>query len=177
MSWEEEGFELFGEGSLDRYIKKAYLRTTGYDEPEDILNMIKRELFWYNVPVDFHTLEPLKVGEDEYTVEARSYTLVENGYCQHIQDVIFTDADLIYYKVSKREHEEEDGIHEFSERVRFVFDTLHFIAVMRLKFSNDQGARIERLTIYTPEKDKYQKQFYRLLQGIGKAKDKLSKYI
>ena len=176
MSWEDEGFELFGEGSQDRYIKKAYLRTTGYDEPEDILNMIKKELFWYSVSVEFHTLEPLQIGEEEYQIEASNYIFVENGYCQHIQEVIFTDADLIYYKIVKREHEEDEGIHEFTERIRFVLDTLHFVAIMRIRHSNE-GTRIEKVRVYTPEKDKYQKQFYKILEDIGRAKDKLSKYL
>jgi len=176
MSWEDEGFELFGEGSQDRYIKKAYLRTTGYDEPEDILNMIKKELFWYSVPVEFHTLEPLQIREDEYQVEASNYIFVEKGYCQHIQEVIFTDADLIYYKIVKRKHDEDEGIHEFFERVRFILDTLHFVAIMRVKHSNE-GTRIEKVTIYTPEKDKYQDLLYKIIGDISRAKEKAGKYL
>jgi len=62
MSWEDEGYELLGKGSMDRYIRNTYVMATGEMEVEDILDIIKKELFWYQIPVEFHTLEPLKVG-------------------------------------------------------------------------------------------------------------------
>ncbi|BAA30273.1 hypothetical protein [Pyrococcus horikoshii] len=176
MSWEEEGYELLGRGSLDKYIRDTYVMATGEMEVEDILDIIKRELFWYQIPVEFHTLEPLEVGDGEYSIELSSRVLVREGYCKHIYEVLFTDADLIYYKVTKRTHDVEEDSHEFLERVRFILDTLHFLIIMRIEHSNE-GTEIRAVRVYTPEKDKFQKQFHKLLQDIGKARDKITKYI
>lgn len=165
MNWEEKGYALLEPTREGKYFYKNYVKVFDDEALSALEKELKKFIGFKAGHLEVHDLEALRF-EDDYTYEASNYTFVENGYCVHTQEVIFTDADFIFYKITKRDVDKDDDTYEFKERVRFIFDTLKFVIVVRRQFSSDSGLRTLKIEFYANMKEPVAKKVERLLRKL-----------
>nr|ADF80256.1 t26-32p [Thermococcus sp. 26/2] len=165
MSWEEKGYTLLEPTREGKYFYKNYVKVFDDEALSALEKELKKFIGFKAGHLEVHDLEALRF-EDDYTYEASSYTFVENGYCAHTQEIIFTDADFIFYKITKRDVDKDEDAYEFRERVRFIFDTLKFVVVVRRQFSSDGGLRTLKIELYGNMKEPVVKKVEKLLRKL-----------
>ncbi|WP_297464950.1 hypothetical protein [Thermococcus sp.] len=165
MNWEEEGYTLLEPTREGKYFYRTYVKVFDDEALSTLEKELKKYLGLKGGHLEIHDLEALRFDED-YTYEVSNYTFVENGQCTHTQEVIFTDADFISYKVTKREVDQDESAYEFLERVRFIFDTLKFVIVLRRQFSSDGSLRVIKVEFYANMKEPVAKKLEKLLRKL-----------